>query len=175
MKSTLAVSTALLGALAVSPASAQLGPDHRAPVEAQTQQAPATSMGRQYGAPAGNVLVTPANPAAAAARDGQSRAPGLNVNPDLLGSQAGEVADGYRVVDEPPMPRLNESGTAATSAKIGMEKLDEDEAALGERDGAIAPGIGDESRQIPGFDPAGDPAPPRAADGSLLLPPEPSR
>ena len=118
MKSILATSTVLSALLATTPASAQ----QRTPVEAQTQEAPAMSLGRQYGAPAGDALVTPANPAAIARRDNPSNAPGLDVNPDMLGSKAGDVADGVRIVDEPPMRRLNDAGTGATSSASGLER-----------------------------------------------------
>ncbi|HEY0832677.1 MAG TPA: hypothetical protein VGE72_02110 [Azospirillum sp.] len=189
MKSILAASVALSALLATVPAAAQPGgtgpspsSSHRAPTDAQTQEAPATSLGRQYGAPAGDALVTPANPAAAARRDDPSNAPGLTVNPDMLGARDGAVADGvrppgnrapdYRVVDEPPMRRLNDAGTGATSAKIGVGERRPDPS-VAERTGEGVPVTGDESYQRPGFDPAGDPAPPKLADGPVTLPPHP--
>ncbi|HYH18874.1 MAG TPA: hypothetical protein VD995_09690 [Azospirillum sp.] len=181
MRSIPATSVALAALLTVGPAVAQ----PRSAGEAQTQEAPATSLGRQYGTPAGDALASPANPAAAARRDESSNGPGITVNPDMLGTQAGEVADGTRppeppgyhvvdeVVDEPPMRRLNDAGTGATSAKIGVgEREPADTSVAEDRDEGI-PQTGDESYQRPGFDPAGDPAPPKLADGPVGLPPHP--
>lgn len=184
MKAIMATSAVLSALLATASASAQQGvadPIERTPAEAQTQEAPAMSLGRQYGAPAGDALATPANPAAVARRDNRSNAPGLNANPDMLGTRPGDVADGYRVVDErvvdePPMRRLNELGTGATSAKIGVGER-RTEPSVAERHQRSDPVVGDESYQARGFDPAGDPAPPKLADGPVTLPshPDPSK
>lgn len=130
MKALMTATAALLLALPAASASAQPKDVDAARTGGPGAELEAGEMGkgRQYGAPAGNVLVTPNNAAAIAERNDPSNKPGLNVQPDMLGTQGGAVADGerpleppnYRVVDEPPMRQLNEAGTGATSAKIGV-------------------------------------------------------
>ncbi|MGQ9365938.1 hypothetical protein [Azospirillum sp. A39] len=88
------------------------------------EDAPATAAGRQYGAPAGDALAEPANPAAGAQEDVDE--PGLSVVPETLGGTT--ARPGAVVVDEPPVRRLDDSGTAATSATIGIRPAPDDQA-----------------------------------------------
>lgn len=197
MKVMMSMTAALLLALPVTSASAQ---DARTlPPGAGQDRPDATATGgpgaelergemgkgRQFGSPAGNALVTPNNAAAVARRDGADGA-GLNVQPGMLGTRNGAVADGlrqpaspdYRVVDEPRTRQLNDAGTGATNAKTGVGRPETDDTAQAgesrppEPEQPFLGGIADAP---PGFDPAGDPAPPKTAAGRLLaLPPHPN-